>query len=911
MKKFIAQLASVLVFTFASINLQAAQLPSNISPQQLEQFKKLAPAQQKSLAQSMGIDLRTIKAQLNKSKATGADQEQQLQQYYPRGTEFDELGNPILSEDLVEEEEEEDDGKPKPFGYDVFANAPMTFAPSMDIAIPDDYVVGSGDTLSIQMFGKENQDYELVVSREGNIMIPELGPFSVSGLTFAEMKKSLSNTIKNKILGVDVVITLSELRSMRVFVLGDAFKPGPYVLSALSSITHALFSAGGINDIGSLRNVQLKRAGKLVSTLDLYDLLIKGDSSNDLILKSGDVIFVAPVGEQVTIAGEVRRPAIYELNKNENFKSVINMAGGLLPSAYPSSTVVERYNQQNLRSLLNIDLSKAEYLSQRVESGDYVRVMKTAEAFEQSITVIGAVSRPGKYQWHQGQKISDLLPNIHAYVSNDADLNYGLVVREKNNSRAIELLQFSLTDIAKNIEDKDNLELKSQDKIIVFSNSEEKNTENLDLNSYALTRDDLLSQEKQKAKVDFENRKFWLEYGDKEQIKKQTELAEESMSAAKSLEFLTGGKVEKKIKPINLNLFSRQRLLVPILEQLQRQAASGEPIQLIEIVGAVKFPGVYPLVVNARIDGAVKAAGGLLESAYLKKVEITRNEFSGESAAKHAIDLNLNLALQKNNSNNIKLQSKDRINILKIPEWQENNIVELRGEFLFPGKYTISRGETLAGLIKRVGGYTDFAYLEGSVLSRVKLKQLEKRNLDQIAEGLRMEIASKSLSQNGSSLDYGQTNLLLADLTKVIPIGRLVIDLPSIKADTEYDVLLENGDILYLPTKQNSINVIGQVQVATSHMYNKNINAEDYIKLSGGTKSRADEERIYIIKANGSIEIPSEGNWFANNDNYILSPGDTVVVPLDSEYTDNLTLWSTGIQIIYQAAVAIAAVSGL
>jgi len=905
MKKLIVQIAAAFVFISFSFNLHAAQVPSNISPQQLEQFKKLAPAQQKSLAQSMGIDIRTIQAQLNGSKSKKGNKEEQLQQYYPRGTMFDESGNPTLHQDILVGY----DNDPQPFGYDVFANAPMTFAPSIDIAIPDGYLVGVGDILSIQIFGKENQDYELSVSREGEVMIPELGPFRVSGLTFVEMKNSLGNTIKNKVLGVDVVITLSKLRSMRVFVLGDAFKPGTYVLSALSSITHAIFSAGGISNIGSLRNIQLKRAGKLVTTLDLYDLLIHGDSSNDLMLKSGDVIFIAPVGERVTIAGEVSRPAIYELSDSENFGSVIKMAGGLLPSSYPSSTVVERYNQQNLRTLLNIDLSKAEYLNKAVKNGDLVRVMKTSELFDQSVTIIGAVSRPGNYQWQEGQRVTDLLPNINAYLLNNADLTYSVIVRQKDVGRNIEVLQFGLFDAISDTNSVNNLYLKANDKILIFSNVEVPSLNVTTLDSLAWTRDELLDKEKERAEREYENKLFWKKYGNTGVAHNAQNATAETLDlAAQSLEELTTTR-QKKTTTKDLGLFSRKRLLTPIIQQLTRQATFGQPLEVVEVAGAVKYPGIYPLTENSRVKNLVIAAGGLLESAYLSKAEVTRSGIDQFKAKQLLVDIDLRQALNEDVTSNIPLESKDRLNIHHIPAWQENHIIELRGEFLFPGKYTIQRGETLAQLVERVGGFTEFAYTDSSFFTRKGLKQLEMQNIIKVSENLRSEIASKSLTQDGGSqgIDYQQAKILLADLTKITPVGRLVVDIPRVMSDVSFDVALEDGDMLYIPSKQNSINVIGQVQVPTSHIYQSGLSAFDYVDLSGGAKKQADNDRVYVIKANGRVEIPNNGNWFSQNNNE-LKPGDTVVVPLDSYYMNDFTLWQSVTQIVYNAAVALKAV---
>jgi polysaccharide biosynthesis/export protein len=895
-----------------SCTVYAAQLPSNITPQQIEQFKRLPETQQRALAQSMGIDFNMIQMQLNGGggfgpKASGPED----QEIYPRGTEFDEFGNPIMDFSMFgEEEEEEDDGKPKPFGYDIFANAPQTFAPIMDIAAPDNYVIGPGDGITVQIFGKENEQHSSYVSRQGQLSIPQLGAFQVSGLSYQELKDLLTNQIKNRVLGVDVVITLAELRSIRVFVAGDAHKPGPYILSALSSMTHALFAAGGINDNGSLRKIQLKRAGKLVSTLDLYDLLINGDSSADAMLKSGDVVFIAPVGDRVTVDGEVNRPAIYELNENESFGAVIKMAGGLLPSAYPSSTVVERFNKNNLRTIVNVDLTNENQLDKTVFAGDVVRVLKTSEQFDESVTIIGAISRPGKYQWSKGQRVSDLFPAIHSYVLEDADLNYSLIVREKDIGRNIEIIQFGLFNAISDPESDDNVQLQPHDKLLVFSMNEKQSTDVETLDSLAMTQEDYLLSEKEKAKLDYEDRMFWLEFGEYQEPEVIDEENESLRLAEKSMEELIGGTYKEKTTAEDLGLYSRQRMLAPVIKKLQNQAAAGQPIQLVEVVGAVKYPGIYPLAKNNKVVSLLHASGGLLESAYLRKAEITRNQVFDAKARKESIDVNLKDALANNPDQNITLQSKDRLNVHVIPSWQENHIVELRGEFLFPGKYTIQRGETLSQLIERAGGYTEFAYTQGSVFSREKLKQLELQNILKISESLRMEIASKSLSTQ-KGMDYNLINKLLNDLTRVTPVGRLVINLEDVQSSADHDIFLENGDILYVPTKNNAVNVIGQVQVATSHVFDDKLSAHDYVTLSGGTRQQADTDRIYIIKANGRVEIPQASNWFISDEQLELNPGDTVVVPLDSEYVDDLKLWATATQIVYQAAIAIAAIGSI
>ncbi len=882
---------------------------AQISPQQIEQFKKLPPAQQKALANSMGIDLNSIKAQLTSGSAGSGIENTET---YPRGTQFDAEGNPVGN---LEEAEEQLETRTelKAFGYEVFANSPQTFAPMMDIAIPAEYIIGPGDKISIQIFGKEKEELELAVNREGQVVFPAHGPFTVSGLSFNEMKRLLSARIKEKVIGVDVVIGMASLRSMRVFVLGDAHKPGPYTLSSLSSMTHAIFAAGGISDIGSLRNIQLKRAGKLINTLDLYDLLIKGDSSKDILLQSGDVVFISPKGATVSIEGEVIRPAIYEITNDSDFNDIVTMSGGLLPAAYAKMTRVDRYNQNALRSVVNVDLTNNADLVKKVQAGDAIHVMKASDMFEQSVTVIGAVTRPGKYQWHQGQRITDLFPSIDSHMLHSADLNYALVVREMDIARNIEVLQFDITNALSNPNSKDNIALEGNDTVLVFANVIKLIDSKISLDSLAYTEEALSIKEQELAKEKYKEKQFWLKYGGEEQLAQfeNNDAVAQNMKKKLSIARLSGGQLKETLDPNELALFSRQRLLMPIIDKLKRQGKSGQPIQLVEADGEVKFPGIYPLAKNARVADLIAAAGGLTESAYVVRAEVTRNQVVDYTAQQTSLSFNLASALTGNEKDNFLLTSKDRLNIHQIPAWSENNVVELRGEFVFPGKYTVRRGESLADLIEKAGGFTEFAHQEGSVFTRVQLREIEQQNLLKLTADLRIEMASKSMTDQNYSQSYAEVKQMLADMANVQPVGRLVLDLPKVVNDPNYDVLLEGGDVLYVPTVKNSVNVVGQVQVTSSHVYDENLSAQDYLEQSGGSKKRADEGRIYIISANGSIKMMNSGNWFTSDTGDNLKPGDTIVVPLDAEYMNNLELWSSVTQIIYNSAVAIAAINGI
>ncbi|MGB0937505.1 MAG: SLBB domain-containing protein, partial [Colwellia sp.] len=368
---------------------------------------------------------------------------------------------------------------------------------------------------------------------------------------------------------------------------------------------------------------------------------------------------------------------------------------------------------------------------------------------------------------------------------------------------------------------------------------------------------------------------------------------------------------EELLETKDYAVFSRFNLLKPIISKLKQQATVTMAMQLVEINGHVTYPGVYPLTVNGEVNDLIAAAGGLLESAYTEQAEITRVMDGDASKVKH-IKFNLQAAMLGSNGENIALRSKDSINIFSIPNWQENVKVELKGEVKFPGVYTIRRGETLSNLLERAGGFSEFAAPNAAIFTREAIRKQEQQQLAKLSEDLRRDIASKSFenSVSSNSLSYDEMNKLLNDLASVEAVGRLVIDLPLIVEDKQR-LVLQNGDALYVPSKRDSISVIGEVNYATSHLFQQGITVDDYIDLSGGLKERAADERIYIIKANGSVKIPNTGSWFAVNDTNTLEAGDTIVVPMNSDYMDNLTLWSTATQIVYQLGVAVAAISSI
>ena len=862
---------------------------------QLEQFKKLPKSQQEALAKQYGVDLSTITGSNQSSNQTPTSQPTIGDRKEPQQAELsdDERFNPKKDE-------------LKPFGYSLFAGEPTSFMPNESAAVPDTYLVGPGDQLNINFYGKESESFDVKVDREGRISIPDLTPVQVAGLTFAEVKALINAKVEQEVIGVKAFVSLGQLRSMRILVLGEAYKPGSYSVSSLTTVSHALFVSGGVSDIASLRNIQVKRAGKVVSNFDLYDLLINGDSSKDIVLKPGDVVLVPSVGSQVTVEGLVKRPAIFELKQGETAKQLLNMAGGLKPEAYAKNVVVERFNNQR-KEILSVDFSKSN-ISYIPQDGDRVRFNSVSSQYENSISLIGAVARPGNYQWYQGKRISDVLKSVRGDLLPQADLSYGLLIRETNINGDIEAHQFDVAQaIIKNADN--NLALKANDKIIIFSRFEEKEIEKTALENMALSQEQQEQQLKAEQWYEFKQKEFEKYIG----INQKEEIITESGQAL-TIADISKRKVNEQsqeLKAEDYAFFSRHNLLLPIIEKLKQQASIAQAMQLVEINGNVTYPGIYPLTVSGEVADLVTAAGGLLESAYTKQAEITRIVLGDASQVEH-VRFDLESALKGESQNNITLRSKDSINIFSIPNWQENVKVELKGELKFPGTYTIRRGETLTDLLKRAGGFSDFAEQNAAIFTRVSIKEQEQQQLARLSTELRRDIASKSFqnSVSGNTLSYDEMDKLLNDLASVEAVGRLVIDLPLI-VNNQQNLVLQNGDTLYVPSKRDSISIIGEVNYSTSHLYKAGVSVDDYIDLSGGLKERAAEDRIYIIKANGSVEIPNTGGWFAANNANQLEPGDTIVVPMDAGHMDKLTLWSTATQILYQLGVAVAAIGSL
>jgi len=723
----------------------------------------------------------------------------------------------------------------KPFGYELFSRRVSTFAPTTDVPVPSNYIVGPGDQLNVQLFGSQNRSLRLVVARDGIINFPELGPISVAGKNFQIVAADIEARVARQLIGTQASVGMGNVRSIQIFVMGEVAKPGAYTVSGLSTISSALYASGGIQSTGSLRDVQLKRQGSLIRRLDLYDLLLRGDTAADAALLPGDVVFIPPVGPTVAVDGEVKRPAIYELKGRATIASLIDLAGGLTSDADGSRVSVLRYGEDRRRIAVSISLDDGASRSSVVSNGDLVRVARLRPTIESGVTLEGHVFRPGVTAWREGLRISDLIPTLDELMPN-ADVSYVLVRRESAADKDLTVLSADLAAAIRAPGSAADLLLSPRDRVMVF---------------------------------DYQA--------------------------------------------------SRRLLLDPVLEELRRQSRLDDPTRIVSINGRVKAPGDYPLEPEMRVSDLLRAGGKLDPAAYTGAAELSRFRRGDGERIGELLQVDLEAVLRGDAAADVILQPFDVLTIKELPEWSVRESVTLRGEVRFPGIYPIRRGETLRSVIERAGGLSTLAFTRGAVFAREELRERESQQAKDLSQRLRRDLAAAAIqsSQVTQSADAAQSSLaaqsLLAQLEETKSVGRLVINLDGVLSrgvGSRDDIILRSGDELVVPKIKQEVAVIGEVQNSTAHLYRSGISRDDYLALSGGFTNRADPKRTYVVRADGSV-ITGRRGWFGGGSDVVIRPGDTIVVPLDTERLPPLPLWQAVSTIIYNSAVALAAIRGL
>ena len=740
-------------------------------------------------------------------------------------------------------------------------------------------------------------------------------------MTFENMSQYLIRQAE-QITGTNVDISMGALRTIPVFILGDVRRPGAYTIGASATITDSLLLAGGPSEIGSMRNIQLKRKDRVIDTLDLYDLLLKGDKSRDVILQAGDIVFVPVIGPYVGVAGNVKRPALYELKDNFSLEYLFELAGGIVPAAYTQQIQVERTVKNEKKIVIDIDDKNiAGAKSVALQDADLVKVFSTVEKDVNVITLKGNVKRGGKYALTPGMRLGDILKDPLLDLLPETYFDYALIKRQNPPKMETLLIPFNLGDLLLRRDPASNLELRPLDGVYIFSkwffrdkpffavSGEVRKPGRFNLADNFKVKDAIL------AGGDL-TRDAYLKKGEIIRVNKKKEYQTLYFNVARAM---TGDPEE------NLPIQNEDQIIIhSIWEDVYKRNVSVE--------GEVLKPGVYQFTEQMTVKDLIFKSGNVLESAYLSDAEISTLVTEGGKAVRLTRkNINLQKALAGDPGHNVLLQPYDRLFVKRIPDWQRERFVTVTGEISFPGRYIISKGEKLTSLIDRAGGYKEGAYLRGAFFTRERVRDLQQKSLIEMADRMERDLLgsaagiSTAISPEeiaGKNVELEQKRKFIDTLRKLKATGRMTVYLAHTRLlkGSEYDIELEEGDTLLIPPKNSVVNVAGVVMSPASLIYSDKMSFQDYINETGGYAGFADTDNIFVMKVDGTARKLGRGffNWSAPRQRWEVAgfgekippiePGDTIVVPAKVERIAWLREIRDITQILMNAAVSAAVV---
>jgi len=508
----------------------------------------------------------------------------------------------------------------KQFGYDVFRKAVSTFAPVTSVPVGPDYVIGPGDSFAVTMWGRADAQYSVAVDRNGQVTLPEIGALSVSGMTFSELESYLQHQLSRKFTDVKTSISMGRLRTVRVFVVGEALTPGSYTVSSLSTVISALFAAGGPSKNGSLRHIRLSRAGGEPKELDLYDFLLGGDKSGDIRLQDGDTIFVPLIGPVVGVAGNVKRPAIYEMSEPMTLDEVLELAGGITFAGWLQRVQVERVENHQRRIVVDLDISQGEPSAEAsakrdtvLQDGDLVKVFAVTSTEQEVVYLDGHVLRPGKYQWKPGMRLSDVVTSYDVLLS-QPNLEYGQIERLVSPEMYVKVIPFNVGKLLAGDESQD-LELAQQDTIRLYR-WDDRDIRRVNVSGMVFdpNRYRLAPEMRVADLVDMAGGLTKNAYHRKAEVTRR-HIGQDGMSTEKidiDLDKALAGDPEH-----NILLRDYDHLVVRPIPELDFDRS-------VEILEEVRFPGTYPIRRGETLSSLIERAGGFTERAYLRGAIFTR-----------------------------------------------------------------------------------------------------------------------------------------------------------------------------------------------------------------------------------------------------------------------------------------------
>ena len=774
-------------------------------------------------------------------------------------------------------------GAPQRFGAQVFHDGLRdTRAVPMDLPVGPDYVVGPGDSLTIDLWGGVSTRLMRIVDRQGRVALPEAGPVQISGRTLGEVQQMVQRVLATQYRDTSADVSVSRLRTVRVYVVGEVGEPGAYDISSLSTPLNALVAAGGVTPRGSLRTLKHFHGRQLVEEVDAYDLLLRGVTPDAKKLENGDTLMVPPLGPQVTVTGMVRRPAIYELDGERTLAEALDLAGGVLPAATLKHVEVQRLDAHEKRTMLSIDLSAdgggdAQLNTFKIKDGDEIHIFPIAPYNQDTIYLQGHVLRPGKYSFHHGIKLTDIVGSYKDLLPEPA-AHYGEIIRLSPPDYRPNVVSFDLAAALKDPASAPALE--PLDTIRVFSRFDFEPPPTVSVGGEVR----LPGTYKTSGQASLRDAVF-LAGGltpdasvDSAQLFRINADGTSKIFSVNLKEALNGNATD------NILLQPRDRLLI------HRNSLSVDS-RTVEITGEVAKPGRYPYTGNMRAEDLIRAAGGLKRSADTNSADLTRYAAAGGTAQQ--LQISLAAILNGNPTEDVPLRGGDVLAIRQVPGWKDIGAsVRINGEVMHPSTFGIQPGERLSSVIERAGGYTPHAYPYGALLTRREVREVEMKSQTELITRIKTEkVMLKTLPENdpdqkNAKLNaIAQTDATLEQLASREPAGRVVIHVQKDVRDwkgTVADIGMRDGDTLVIPKNPNTVLVTGQVFNPTAISQQGGRSAKWYLSQAGGLTPMADRKAVFVIRADGSVisaKNNSSGWWSGDPLSAELRPGDTIVVP--------------------------------
>lgn len=784
------------------------------------------------------------------------------------------------------------------YGANLFRRVPSTFAPLDMTPVPPDYIVGPGDELRVRVWGQINFPANVRVDRSGEIYLPQIGPIHVAGLPFSALDSHLRAAIGRVYRNFDLTVDVGQIRSIQVYLAGEARRPGVYTVSSLSTLVDALFASGGPSPSGSLRRIEVRRAGTVVTEFDLYALLVHGDKTKDVPLQSGDVIFIPPVGPQVALTGSVRNPGIYELRSGEALSAIVADAGGASVVADQARITIERIHEHSDRAAMEVAWNAAG-LATPLADGDLIRIFSILPKYQKTVTLRGNTANQGRFAWHPGMRLSELIPDKASLITR----NYWW----KRAALGLPSPEFEPLESFPNLHQPNTpIELprrgflgppvrgnapitpsEAAGSSMIVQGGPSQNSYGAGYGQYA---------------NDQQNQNYGADYSGQYD------------SGTGYYDPTTG---QYSNNPNNNGLCQYDQNTGQYYYPGQNYGVNSPA------AGASGTPG-------ANQGGAANAPYGNLPPGQMTSDAILARQCAAlsnripqrnhvgpiapdidwdyavierlnpETLKTELIPFDLGaLVLQHDASADLTLQAGDVVTVfsqadIRTPVAHQTKFVRLDGEFVHSGVYTVEPGETLRQLVEKAGGFTPGAYLYGSEFTRESTRVLQQTRMDQYVQQLQLQMQRGALafaaspgaaSQGITATPTTQTaqQELIGELRRMRATGRIVLEFKagSSGVGSLPDITLEDGDRFIVPSRPSSINVVGAVYDQNSFLYAGGRRAGSYLRLAGGPDRDADAKHIFIIRADGSV-ISREavnGLWGNEFDSLRMNPGDTIVVP--------------------------------